>query len=79
MSAVVNQEKFLVRNMDFDDLNRVIAIEKNSYHYPWSEKIFRDCLTSKYSCMKGTTFSLTFFFLPLRYLRKVFLFGSKEQ
>ena len=51
MSAVVNQEKFLVRNMDFGDLNRVIAIENNSYQYPWSEKIFRDCLTSKYSCL----------------------------
>ena len=51
MSAVVNQEKFLVRNMDFDDLTRVTTIEKNSYHYPWSEKIFRDCLTSKYSCL----------------------------
>ena len=51
MSAVVNPEKFLVRDMGDDDLDRVIAIEKNSYQYPWSEKIFRDCLASKYSCL----------------------------
>ena len=51
MSAVVKQEKFLVRDMDFSDLNRVVAIENNSYQYPWSERIFRDCLTSKYSCL----------------------------
>lgn len=51
MSAVVREEKFLVREMNFDDLNCVIAIENNSYQYPWSEKIFRDCLTSEYSCL----------------------------
>tara|TARA_B100000900_G_scaffold188733_1_gene159868 strand:- start:243 stop:746 length:504 start_codon:yes stop_codon:yes gene_type:complete len=51
MSAVVNPEKFLIREMVDDDLDRVIAIEKNSYQYPWSEKIFRDCLVSKYSCL----------------------------
>ena len=51
MSAVVNPEKFLVRDMGDDDLDRVIAIEKNSYQYPWSEKIFRDCLSSKYFCL----------------------------
>lgn len=51
MSGVVNQEKFSVRDMSDDDLDRVIAIEKNSYQYPWSEKIFQDCLVSKYSCL----------------------------
>ena len=40
MSAVVNPEKFLVRDMGDDDLDRVIAIEKNSYQYPWSKKFF---------------------------------------
>ena len=52
MSAVVNPEKFLVRDMGDDDLDRVIAIEKKlliSTHGP--KKIFRDCLTSKYFCL----------------------------
>ena len=40
MSAVVNPEKFLVRDMGDDDLDRVIAIE-NSYQYPWSENFSR--------------------------------------
>ncbi|MEC8147944.1 MAG: ribosomal protein S18-alanine N-acetyltransferase [Pseudomonadota bacterium] len=51
MSAVVEQERFLVREMKHNDLNRVIAIERDSYQYPWSEKIFEDCLASKYTCL----------------------------
>lgn len=51
MSAVVNQEKFSVRGMKHGDLKRVISIEQKSYQYPWSEKIFLDCLASNYSCL----------------------------
>lgn len=51
MSAVVNQEKFLVREMEDGDLKRVISIERNSYQFPWSQKIFLDCMASNYSCL----------------------------
>ena len=51
MSAVVNPEKFLVRDMGDADLDRVIAIEKILISTHGPKKIFRDCLASKYSCL----------------------------
>lgn len=33
------------------DLSSVVSIERNSYDYPWNENIFRDCLSSGYTCV----------------------------
>ena len=40
-----------IRPMQAADLPAVMEIEKQSYQYPWSEGIFRDCLASNYLSM----------------------------
>tara|TARA_B100000902_G_C27257923_1_gene888996 strand:- start:2 stop:472 length:471 start_codon:yes stop_codon:yes gene_type:complete len=37
-------------SMDNSHVKKVLDIEKESYGYPWSEKIFLDCLEHKYLC-----------------------------
>ena len=39
-----------IRPMMEIDLTGVAAIEQNSYAFPWSENIFRDCLRVGYTC-----------------------------
>lgn len=39
---------FRVRGMRAADVAAVLAIERVSYQYPWSERIFRDCLRVGY-------------------------------
>jgi len=41
------------RSMNEEDLWGVMAIESQVYQFPWSERVFRDCLTSGYSCWVG--------------------------
>lgn len=38
-----------IRPMTSADLAAVAAVERDSYRYPWSEGIFRDCLLAGYS------------------------------
>jgi ribosomal-protein-alanine N-acetyltransferase len=40
----------LIRPMAESDVSDVIAIERGSYQFPWSEGIFRDCLRVGYVC-----------------------------
>jgi len=40
----------LIRPMSEDDVSEVIAVERASYQFPWSEGIFRDCLRVGYVC-----------------------------
>ncbi|MES1926735.1 ribosomal protein S18-alanine N-acetyltransferase [Salinisphaera sp. T31B1] len=47
MSAEVDQ-LIRVRGMRARDVPAVLAIEQVSYGYPWSERIFRDCLRVGY-------------------------------
>ncbi|MEY2853513.1 MAG: hypothetical protein RL030_645 [Pseudomonadota bacterium] len=42
--------EILIRDMGFDDVAPVEAIEKVVYPFPWSEGIFRDCLRVGYYC-----------------------------
>ena len=42
LTDYVNMEKFHVSD--------VLSIENESYNYPWSEKIFRDCIDNNYLC-----------------------------
>ncbi len=39
-----------IRPMTDGDVRAVIAIERASYQFPWSEGIFRDCLRVGYYC-----------------------------
>src|SRR4029077_15444720 len=40
----------LIRPMSESDVPDVIAVERASYQFPWSEGIFRDCLRVGYIC-----------------------------
>jgi len=40
----------LIRPMTESDVQDVVAIERASYQFPWSEGIFRDCLRVGYVC-----------------------------
>ncbi len=48
--SVGRKELMRLRKMNRSDLLQVVAIEKSSYHFPWSEDIFRDCLNTRYDC-----------------------------
>jgi ribosomal-protein-alanine N-acetyltransferase len=39
-----------LRPMREDDLPQVLAIEGQAYGFPWTERIFRDCLRVGYAC-----------------------------
>jgi ribosomal-protein-alanine N-acetyltransferase len=39
-----------IRPMAENDIPNVIAVERASYQFPWSEGIFRDCLRVGYVC-----------------------------
>ncbi len=39
-----------IRAMRDADVSEVVAIERSSYQFPWSEGIFRDCLRVGYTC-----------------------------
>lgn len=46
----VTNAPVVMRPMAEDDVRTVIAIERESYEFPWSEGIFRDCLRVGYFC-----------------------------
>ena len=50
MSAVLEFPREDYRQMDENDLGRIVEIEQVAYQFPWSEAIFRDCLRASYSC-----------------------------
>ncbi len=49
MSAILKPRAGM-RPMSEDDLDRVMTIEKQTYAYPWTHGIFRDCLHVGYCC-----------------------------
>ena len=50
MSAVLQGPEYNFRPMCEPDLAEVIGIEQTAYRFPWSNRIFRDCLRVGYSC-----------------------------
>jgi len=44
----------VIRPMRDGDVPDVVAIERSSYQFPWSEGIFRDCLRVGYTCRVAT-------------------------
>lgn len=51
MSAASNILVPVVRPMTHEDIEAVAGIEQQSYGYPWSTGIFRDCLLAGYHCI----------------------------
>jgi [ribosomal protein S18]-alanine N-acetyltransferase len=49
------EAEVLIRPMRGGDVAEVVAIERASYQFPWSEGIFRDCLRVGYVCRVITT------------------------
>jgi [ribosomal protein S18]-alanine N-acetyltransferase len=49
-AAELLQPEVLIRPMRAGDVADVVAIERASYQFPWSEGIFRDCLRVGYVC-----------------------------
>ena len=49
MSAVISP-KIGLRPMSEADLDAVVALERETYHFPWTRGIFRDCLNVGYAC-----------------------------
>jgi [ribosomal protein S18]-alanine N-acetyltransferase len=47
---VIGVPEILIRDMDFDDVAAVAELEQQSYTFPWSDAIFRDCLRARYYC-----------------------------
>lgn len=51
MSAASDILVPVVRPMTHEDIDAVAGIEQQSYDYPWSTGIFRDCLLAGYHCI----------------------------
>ena len=45
----------VIRPMAEADVGAVVALERASYQFPWSEGIFRDCLRVGYTCRVVTS------------------------
>ena len=50
MVAVV-QSRPIVRPMQPEDLVGVVGVERESYGYPWSRRVFEDCMQVGYCCL----------------------------
>lgn len=50
MSAVLNYDSMGFRPMRQEDLPKIMEIEVRVYLYPWTLRIFRDCLHVGYCC-----------------------------
>ncbi len=50
MSARLHGEVAHIRPMAEADVPAVMAIEQRMYPFPWTERIFRDCLRVGYAC-----------------------------
>lgn len=48
-------DRFEIRPMTPDDIDKVMRIERESYESPWTPGIFRDCLRAGYVCSVGVS------------------------
>jgi ribosomal-protein-alanine N-acetyltransferase len=53
VSAVVKTPPLWVRPMTADDIEQVMHIELAMYPFPWTQRIFEDCLRVGYRCHVG--------------------------
>ena len=52
-----------IREMSKEDLFQVNIIEKNSYDFPWSDKVLEECLEYNYDCYVAAHENLIFGYL----------------
>lgn len=50
MTSALPLEMLIQRSMRVEDVLEVMDIEARSYDFPWSEKIFLDCMKAGYLC-----------------------------
>ena len=50
MSAVLKSKGITIRKLRSADLSDVALIEGSSYKFPWSKRIFLDCMAAGYKC-----------------------------
>ncbi len=53
MSAVVQTPELWIRPMTTQDLEQIMHIEQVMYPFPWTRRIFEDCLRVGYRCHVG--------------------------
>ena len=46
----MNENKLWFRRMTLDDVDRVMQVEREVYEFPWTDKIFSDCIRVGYHC-----------------------------
>ena len=51
MIASIREALVFIRTMTHEDLSLVSDIERQSYEFPWSHGVFRDCLLAGYLCL----------------------------
>ena len=50
MSANPQASSLWFRRMTLADVNQVMKVEREVYEFPWTERIFRDCIRVGYQC-----------------------------
>ncbi len=51
MITPIREAQIFIRSMNHEDLSIVSNIERQSYEFPWSHGVFRDCLLAGYHCV----------------------------
>ena len=46
----MNNDNLWFRRMTLDDVGQVMKIEREVYEFPWTERIFKDCIRVGYQC-----------------------------
>lgn len=50
MSAAMSEPSLWFRPMTLSDVERVMKVEQDVYQFPWTERIFSDCIRVGYHC-----------------------------
>jgi ribosomal-protein-alanine N-acetyltransferase len=50
MNAAMSDAELWFRRMTVQDLEQVMRIERQVYQFPWTERIFSDCIRVGYQC-----------------------------
>ena len=61
--SVKKSELFTYHPMHIDDLEYIYKLELESYSFPWTKEILRDCILYKYD-----SYSVFFFFFFVGYV-----------
>ena len=51
MDPLLKDPRLKIRRMEGGDVDAVMAIERRTYDFPWTDGIFRDCIKAGYHCL----------------------------